>query len=61
MKETRHFLGVQKSSGVNDGDGLTLTGRAKGFTQICQFYIDTVIFIAELIGVAAGAGALLPG
>ncbi len=60
MKKIRHYTNIEKSAGVNDGQGLTLRGGPKGFTQVRQFYIDTAIFVAELIRVATRAVTLLP-
>ncbi|MDZ7832909.1 MAG: hypothetical protein U5L07_14270 [Desulfobacterales bacterium] len=60
MKKIRHYTNIEQSTGVNDGHGLALTGGPKGFTQVRQFYIDTAIFVAELIRVATRAVTLLP-
>ena len=60
MKEIRHFVGIEKNAGINNGRGLALAGGAKGFTEMREFYIDTAIFITELIRMAALAVTYLP-
>jgi hypothetical protein len=60
VKEIRHLCGIEKNAGINNGRGLALAGGAKGFTQMCEFYIDTAIFITELIRMAARAVSSLP-